>query len=205
MRDAVKAAFNAFTDRFEGHVSFMYCDVLGLVTTGRGNLIDPMPMALPLPWQKPDGTLATPAEITAEWNRIKGLQSIKMRGGYAYKPYATLFLSNDGIDALCLAKVVQFEGILRGRFPGWDDWCADAQLGVLSMSWAMGAAFNFPAFVRCANSGDWAGAAANCTINPTGNPGVIPRNTANRILFGNAAAVAAKGADPETLFYPGAP
>jgi hypothetical protein len=48
----------------------MYADVLGLITTGQGNLIDPKPAALALPWRNRDGALASSAEISAEWDRI---------------------------------------------------------------------------------------------------------------------------------------
>lgn len=216
MRDAVKAVFNSFTEKYEGHTSWMYLDILGLVTTGRGNLIDPMGAALGLPWQHKDGTPATQADIVAEWHRIKALQSMRNRGGYAYRPYASLHLTTEAVDALCLNKVQQFEHYLRQRFPHYDSWCADAQLGLVSMAWAMGPGFRFPAFVEAANGGSWelcAGHPGNPNVDPMArgfawinddhNPGVRPRNIANKQLFHNAADVEAYGADPSVLYYPG--
>ena len=59
MRGAVRAAVLEFTARFEGSLPFMYLDfhhkgdgtLDPLVTTGRGNLIDPLGAALRLPWR----------------------------------------------------------------------------------------------------------------------------------------------------------
>ena len=42
MRPSVFAAFPGFITRFEGRLPFMYLDTKGLVTTGVGNLIDPL-------------------------------------------------------------------------------------------------------------------------------------------------------------------
>jgi GH24 family phage-related lysozyme (muramidase) len=70
MKTAVAAIFPTFTERFEGHCTFLYCDVKGLVTTGRGNLVDPMSLALPLPWQI-DGSPATEAQVVDAWRPSK--------------------------------------------------------------------------------------------------------------------------------------
>jgi GH24 family phage-related lysozyme (muramidase) len=205
MRDSVKAAFNRFTDAFEGHTDFMYLDVLGWATTGRGNLIDPIELAINLPWLKADGTPASKGQITDEWNTIKALQSIRQRGGFAYKPYTTLHLAEDAIDTLCLQKVAANENALRKVFPAYDSWPADAQLGLLSMAWAMGTGFRFPNFTAAANRGDWQTAAEQCRMRTDGNPGVAPRNTANAKLFFNAELVTAYALDPSVLYYPNSP
>jgi hypothetical protein len=106
---------------------------------------------------------------------------------------------------VCLAKLAANETYLRQRYPAYDDWPADAQLGLLSMSWAMGPGFKFPAFDAAVTDLDFARAATVCSINSTNNPGVVPRNAANKQLFGNAAAVGAWALDPDVLWYPGAP
>lgn len=193
MRDSVKAAVNAFNDRFEGHLPYMYTDCKGLVTTGRGNLVDPLSVALALPWQMSDGSTASKAAVTAAWLAVKGawphVSSVNCRA------LTIIRLSEDAIDTLCLAKLAEDEAFLRTRYPAYDSWPAPAQLGILSMSWAMGPGFNFPAFRTAANAGDWATAAANCSINSAGNPGVIPRNVANHKLF----LAASVSTDPDTL------
>ncbi|HVF90038.1 MAG TPA: hypothetical protein VNH22_08215, partial [Blastocatellia bacterium] len=56
------------------------------------------------------------------------------------------------------------------------------------------------------NKLDFDAAAENCKISEVGNPGVIPRNKANKRLFQNAAAVLAGEADGfyqrQVLYYP---
>ena len=55
----------------EARVFHMYVDILGLVSTGLGNLIDPVGMATSLPWRRLDGSLATREEIVAAWHKVK--------------------------------------------------------------------------------------------------------------------------------------
>jgi GH24 family phage-related lysozyme (muramidase) len=231
MRDAVRAAFPSFTDRFEGCLGYMYTDVEGLVTTGRGNLIDfgkprahtgdPIVGSLPtsamlLPFQL-DGVPVDRATIATEFQTVKnawpGVQSV------ACKNITKLRLTQEAIDELTNNKLASLWHQLLDRFPGAEDWCADAQLGLCSMAWAMGAAFYFPHFLLAANTGDWMVAAgppgdANTVLTARGqawmkdgtpgqlhanvNPGLRPRNLANKILFSNAAL----STDPDTLFYP---
>ena len=53
---------------------------------------------------------------------------------------------------------------------------------------------------------DFNGAAAECKMDETGNPGLIPRNKANFTLFSNAAIVISgetgSGLQRSSLFYP---
>ena len=79
-------------------------------------------------------------------------------------------------------------------FQHFDKWPADAQLGLLSMAWALGApkiGNGWPNFKAACGKQDFDAAVKSCEINTVGNPGVIPRNTANRRLFKNATAVLA--------------
>jgi hypothetical protein len=114
----------------------------------------------------------------------------------------SLGLTDGAIDDLVRQRLDQNEGFLKKTFADWDSWPADAQLGVLSMAWAMGAGFpaHFPAFSAACKNGDWNLAAANCHINDAGNPGVRPRNDENVTLFKNASVVAG-GLDPSNLVY----
>jgi hypothetical protein len=226
MRQAVHDAFPAFTDKFEGKVSWMYLDVLGLVTTGRGNLIDPVTPALALPWKQAItggnfGALATRDQVVSEWMRVKALQSMKNRGGGAFSSVTTLRLASDDIDALTAQKLAENEEMLKKSFPGFDNWCADAQLALFSMAWAMGAGFSrlFPIFTSQGNGGHYLlcagppgdarvdlaargsswmrdGTPGQATANE--NPGLRPRNLANKVLWTNAQY----SQDPDVLWYP---
>lgn len=202
MRSAVAREFRDFTAKFEGVCSWLYLDVLGLVTTGIGNLVDPMPAALSLPWKNADGSYADRATIEAAWSKVKGAQTMKRLGGGAFAQLTSIRLDNEGIDDLVQARLATDDAYLAKRFPGYVAWPADAQLGILSMAWAMGPGFQFPKFEAAVERLDFDTAAAECAINAAGNPGVIPRNKANAICFSNAAVSARNGWDPETLIYP---
>ena len=206
MRLAVLNAFAGFTGKFEGSLDFMYLDDHvapdgspdPLVTTGRGNLIDPVGAALALPWlHRGDDAPATQDEITAEWTTIKDLTDMAPYGGNAFRSYTSLYLAQVAIDDLDAATLAQNERVVSRYFPKWESFPADAQLGILSMAWAMGPGFpvGYPLFTIAANRGDWSTAAAESTIvkNPPAG-----RNAANKLLFTNAA----HASNPDTLYYP---
>jgi hypothetical protein len=165
----------------------MYLDVKGLVTTGMGNLIDPLEAALRLTWHSADGATATPDEVRHEWHRIKTNLPLAHLGAKAAKRVATLHLNEADIDTLVFSKLDHDVAILKANpaFADFDDWPADAQLALLSMGWAMGPGFGtrFPRFSTACAAGDFAAAARDCAISTTGNPGVARRNAANRQAF----------------------
>jgi hypothetical protein len=195
----------------------MYLDVLGLVTVGVGNLVDPVTLAQALPFRfknRPGiaapGSPATPAEISAEWQRLKSNQALRNQLYTACDPLTQLELSDDSIDSLILSRLTSNEAYLKRQpaFQNFDTWPADAQLGLLSMAWAMGPGGpgGFPNFSAACQNSDFNRAAAECKMNEAGNPGLHPRNQANFTLFSNAAVVLAGGAQGgyqrSTLYYP---
>ena len=216
MRPAVAARFLEFTRPLEGTVEYMYVDVKGLVTIGIGNLIDPIGVALALPFvKKVGGAAATPAEITTEWTLIKDADNskqLKTKGHTACTALTKLKLTDAAILDLCTRRLSSNELELKKvkEFKTFDEWPADAQLALQSMAWAMGGAFAagtlWPSFRAACATMDFDGAAANCKMNESGNPGLIPRNAADVQLFKNAAAVMAGEADKyynrDTLYYP---
>jgi hypothetical protein len=187
----------------------MYLDVLGLVTTAIGVLIDPVEYAIALPWHwrdKPD-VPATAQEICDEWTRIKRNPKLAQWGHRPAEGLTNLRLSDEAVEEVTLAKADQMVVQLEKRFSEWDAWPADAQLGVLSMAWAMGPAFwrKFPAFDAAARAQDWSAAGRACSISTKGNPGIIPRNRHNERLFRSAAYVVDQGLDRERLWWPAGP
>lgn len=195
MRGVVFRAFPQFTRGLEGNVNHMYLDIKGLVTTGWGDLIDPIGAALSLPWLHDDNTLASQSEISDEWQSVKNGETS-----------TTLHLSDAGITALVNNKLLENEQTLRGLFPDWDNFPADAQLAILSLAWSYGPHLDqgpapFPKFIWAANSGDWETAALESHEEDSANPGLRPRNKANFVLLNNAAAVVAQGLDPDVLYY----
>jgi len=209
MRPSARAGFVPLTDDFEGCLNHMYTDSIGLVTTGRGNLIDPgrarnaatdpqngssSARAKALPWQMPDGSLAGPVTVDAAFWDVKNawpsVQSV------ACARLTSIRLSRAAVDSLTLSKLDQIWTQLVGRFPYLPTAPADAQLGHVSMAWAMGAGFQFPHFQAAAAQGDWNTCATECQM--TRPPVPVRRNAANRRLFTNATLAA----DPDVLYYP---
>ncbi len=206
MRSSVSSVFMQFSTDLEGRVPWMYVDVKGLVTVGIGNLIDPRPAALALPFHHDvTGEPATQEEVAAAWDDLKAnAAELGARGHKACERRNDLRLSPEAIDSLVLAKAAQNHEVLRGHFPAIDDVPADAQLGLHSMAWALGAAFapRWPNFTAAVRAGDFRTAADQCHMSEDGNPGVVPRNVANALLFRNAATVVDGGGDPEALHWP---
>lgn len=211
MRASVLSNFVTFNTPLEGLLSFMYLDQLGYVTTGMGDLIDPVSAALGLSWTNSNGSAASSSDITAAWNAVdaqrtqaKGtLQTggLAMQGGGVFGSLTTIRLTPAAIQQTVSAQLNSNETYARKYFPNWDDFCADAQMGILSMQWAMGAAFpaTFTQFTAAANSGDWTTASAQSVFRGTG---VQARINQDKILFGNAQVVADKSLDPDALYWP---
>src|SRR6478735_8862 len=100
MWQSVIDAFTDFSVKFEGKVPHLYLDIKNLVTTGVGNLVDPVGAALSLPWVMPDGSRASAAEITAQWHALKARPDLsKLHYRYA-APITTMRLTEDGIAQL---------------------------------------------------------------------------------------------------------
>jgi len=169
----------------------MYLDVRGLVTTGVGNLIDPVSLALALPWLKADGTPATQEEIQADWKRVKAMQPGQF--WTHYQAPNNLYLSDEAIDALVLAQLDKNANVLVGYFPDFASLPGGAQRAILSIAWAVGAGFppKWPNFSAAVRAHDWVSAANNSSISAANNPGIKPRNEANKA----ALLAAASGGD----------
>jgi hypothetical protein len=217
MYPSVRSIFRAFNEPFEGVVRYMYLDIKGLVTVGVGNLIDPVTAATGLPFRFKDkpgittpGKLATRGEIIAEWNRLKVDQNLAQKGHRACAPITNLELDDGAIDDLIGVRLSQNEVYLKRQkaFRDLENWPADAQLGLLSMAWAMGPGGppKFRHFSMACEKQDFDTAAEQCKISEAGNPGVVPRNQANRTLFHNASAVIAAESNFDLLrsmlYYP---
>lgn len=214
MHPQVKRTFPAWSAQFEGRVPYLYVDVKGLVTTGVGNLVDPVDSAVRLPWTV-KGQPAPKTLVRAEWGIVKrqakeipghpkglGLKDLHHKFAGAL---TTIRLSEAAIDELVDTKAEEFVGFMRTHyFPEFNTYPADAQLALLSMAWALGPGFpqTWTVLRNAVIRRDWGAAADYCKIKESGNAGVIPRNHANRFLFNNAAKVEAQGLPADKLWYP---
>lgn len=202
MRESVRKAWWDFNVPLEGYVMHMYADVKGLITTGVGNLIDPVQYAVPLNWRKPSGVLAMRNEIIAEWNRVKDDKNAAHMGHTYAARITSLRLREEDVRAMVLLKLASNDMFLSRRFKAWESWPADAQMAIHSLAWAAGTAFVFPKLERALNNEDFVTASVEVKMSEVGNPGLKPRNKANRIMLLNAANVVENGLDKEILFWP---
>lgn len=195
LRPVVREKFLAFTAPLEGVVRHFYLDTLGLPTIAYGCLVATEAEARALPMVYTSGVPATPDDCALDWRRVKGTPALAQKGYRAAATVARLRLTPEGVEAVTWAKLDKMLDHLGRRFPDFEAWPASAQLAVVSLSWACGPGFDFPKCVAALQRQDWAGAAAECQMRTAGNPGLIPRNRANRALLLGAAA----GGDPEVL------
>jgi GH24 family phage-related lysozyme (muramidase) len=196
---SVQNAWVTFNTPLEGMLTYMYTDSEGYVTTGMGNLIDPVSTALALPWQNSDGSPADQDTIQTQWQAVKdaypGVQSTGCAG------LTTIRLAQADVENLIFQKLQSNVNMLMTYFPGWTQLPADAQMGILSMAWAMGPGFpqTFGTFTNAVNTGDWATALAQSVFQGSG---IQARIDADNILFTNAGIVASQNLDPSVLYWP---
>ncbi len=253
MRQVIKETFFDFTAGREGFTPFMYCDILNLVTTGVGNLVDAGPNhnpggnspsivrarlnnvvsaaamtpAMRLPWRLKApgwtsknplaGNLVSPSEVADAWTKVKRQNEVvpdfSQRGGFAYAGLTNLTLDMEAIKKLFGDTLRDFDAKVAAKYPTYEQWPADAQMAVLSMSWAMGPNFNFPAFKAAVDRMDFKSAAQQSffkggggKLEPVGEDPAshrAGRNLENYKMFLTAAEVVKGGVDRDRLFFPG--
>jgi hypothetical protein len=207
LKDAVLASFADWNSQFEGALPFMYTDIKGLVTTGIGNLIDPVARALVLPWENQDGSPSSQDQIAAAWRIVKGAWPKVQSNNCEH--LTTIRLSKAGIQQLVESRLKSNDAFMASKFPGYHDWTADAQMASHSLGWAMGLGHldphtgDFKEWIRAMSQSppDYRAASEAAHMNETGNPGLVPRNLANIVLFENAARILEGTGDPEVLYY----
>lgn len=209
-RNSVVDAFAKTQQPWEGQADVMYTDVLGLVTTAIGYLIDDKSgpngygPALTIPWvHKSDGQPATHDEIVQDWQTVKNAHT--QSGTFDLpndKKITQLKIPETVIQDLTASRMASNEKELLKSLPGFAKFPADAQMGIHGMAWAMGGGFipvdGFKTFGDAANRGDWVAAKAASNFK-----GVAPQRKAGHDkMFDNAAAVVAGKLDPDKLWYP---
>jgi Putative peptidoglycan binding domain len=215
MKQSVTDYWIEFNEPLEGRVNYMYCDMKGLVSTGVGNLIDAtkQPMTAPSTAERSAslnlarqfrwtvaGNPASSDDVANDWDAVKARMDLATSGHLAYKPLTQLRLTDDEINRMIFVRFAEMETILKSRseFSDFDNWPADAQLALMSMSWGMGPKFKFPVFQGFVADGDWANSATECRFQP--DVGTIKiRNILDAQSFVNAARVVDEGHDPEQL------
>ena len=217
MYPSVAAAFVPSISGEEGVVHWPYLDNKGLVTAGIGLLVDngsghAPPVMLALPWKIEAPGLAartaTNAEIEAAWQKVKAQQAWASHGGgqQEWADLTDIRLDDAGILNATTQWLQQNEPTLRKFFPGYDKLPADAQLGLLGMSYAMGSAFapGYPSFTRAVNAvvPDFVTASNQSAINKNVTDAIAAHNETNKQLFLNAAAAQHSQTPYSQLWWP---
>ena len=209
MSDVLYSTVHAVLRKFitvdcrEGETGVMYLDRHDppLVTTGCGNLIDPKPAALKLPWRFRRTKLpAGPDAVSAEWELVKAdVAHSNYRLSY-WEARAVLELAPETISKLFEDTVQTFQDGLARDFKDLGRRTADEQLGLMGMAWGLGprfrAAGKYPRFCAAWDARDFAGMVRECSIK---NP---YHDLHDRVCFNNAAVVVARGMDPKLLRWP---
>jgi hypothetical protein len=203
---SVMAAFAQFSAALEDRVTFAYQDSRPehFVTTGVGYLIDPIETALPpvIPWQI-DGRAATIEEVREQWRLVKENIDPKLMSVGAQKiPGNTMRLTYADVDVLTTKRANGMVSALARYFPNVLQWPADAQLGLLGVTWGTGA--NLPRvsfmadFVVALKADDFP------TMATTAHWANITRDRRAELqrLFTNAEYVLEQGGDYTTLNWP---
>lgn len=201
LRASARAVFFRVNAPLEAVIAWMYADIRGYVTTGLGNLADPIDRAIGLPFKHGNGSLASRADIEAEWHIVKDdPDAARLGASHTFKT-TFLRLSLADIEQLVTERLNANVTFLRHRFPNFDGFCADAQLGLNCWAWAGGPGLYAPKFEAALLRGDFVTASEEVRLNDATNPGLTPRNKINKALFLNAARVVREGLDPDVLLY----
>ena len=183
-RASVIAVFPSFTRHFEGYCLAPYRDVEGWPTVAAGNLASPISVWRSLPWVI-DGRPATADEIDRDWTSLHSAPfGLKYAAGY-FAPYTKVRLTVPGADKVVDDRLQLNDRELAARLsPGrWEELPARAQLALHSWAWADGPEGHAPHLWAAVEAGDWTTAANEVHLEDSHNPGLVPRNAANKALL----------------------
>lgn len=151
--------------QWEGVCEWMYLDVVGLVTTGIGNLLKTPDAACELPWLLPDGSPAEEADIRRGWADVKGSKPGKRAS--AYKLVCGLRLAEEDVQALVEQRLEnEFLPGLRKLVPGFEDYPEPARECLVDLAYNLGlrGLGKFTTFLAAVRSRSYLAAARSCSV-----------------------------------------
>ena len=164
--DAAAPAINATVQglrKWEGLYTYLYRDNRGYFTTGIGNLTNTLEKCLKLPWRV-GGELATPGEITRQWNAAQDSASGNYKPQY-YENLTTMRISErDAIDLCAFRLRNEFLPALRERFQDFNTFPSTAQQALIDMIYSLGAGGldKFKTMVQACKVRNFIGASQAC-------------------------------------------
>ena len=90
------------------------------------------------------------------------------------------------------------------RYPSFEAWPADAQLGFCLVSWVIGPGFHIAAFKDAVARPvpDFSLAAESCAVPERGHPGALALNSWVKRMFQNAGRVLDLELSPKWIYFP---
>ena len=214
-----------FTEPLEGGFAadcmFMVQDLqvatgMGITFKGKGDRNGGLAMAVALEWVfKPEHPKANqkcdPSDIARDYDVVLGMEELGRQGpGHLaeWKRVTNCRITKDGLrDGVRNRVIFNINFIKTQRKIGppignFDTFPADAQLCVVSLTWAIGNEFGFPKFCAACRKADWFEAANECTL--SNKEGTLPRRSREQqLMMHNAGCTALGLGDPDKLHFPG--
>lgn len=144
---------------YEGSVSHMYLDSVGLVTVGIGSLLQRAEDAQKLPFMVRDsGAPANAEQILHEWELLAAMQQNNYAASY-FKRFTDLELSDEAIAQQTIDHLEHFyDGLVR-EVDGFDDFPEASKKAIMDMTFNLGlngVVRKFPKFITAFRNKEWA-------------------------------------------------
>lgn len=151
---------------FEGNIPWMYLDTAANVTVGVGFMLPDERAAEAMRFRLPNGLLAHPLDIIADFHRVKA----KTAGmdAEAYKCPTSVYLSDATIMATLEEKLDTAQTQMCVAYPAYTTWPATAKMGALDMGYNLGVLrlqAEYPDWDKAVQAQDWKEAAVQCARN----------------------------------------
>lgn len=206
MHESARKQIVEYLTFFEGHVTWMYLDSIGLVTTGVGILLDPYSKygkAIKSWYNKTTSQLATEKEIYEEFQMVKsknGPQGVPVWNKdpsqnfthyKAFEPITNLRATETDLKNAMLSAIAKKEKDCKDYFKDFDTFPADVQVVLIQMNYAGGLYHRKKDLAPLLEKRDWLGARqyTYLTNSRQGRDGYKKYNAAFQQLMQNAHIV----------------
>lgn len=212
--------FWKFTEPLEGGMAadcmFMVQDLqvataMGITFTGKSNRNAGLRMAQQLEWtNKITGNICTDPEIARDYDEVLKHDDLGRLGPGRlgqWKAMTNCRITLNGLKKGVRTRVLFNIDYVRTKRTGnkylgdFDKFPADAQLCIISLTWANGNEFNYPAFAKACREANWFEASRECGFKSKEN--TLPlRQKHQEDMMRNAGYVAQGAASPAKLQWP---
>ena len=180
-KETFVGAYN-FIKPYEGISPYLYLDINGNPTIGRGRMLNSKEafMALPLYYKNPMmGMMPTSQEDKlAEWNRIQEMKAAGMYGtkygAGVYAPHTQLYLGNDEINRMFAQDISnRYDELMQ--YPWYQKMPTGMQIPILDAHYHVGIS-DFNDLRQAAENGEYFNVCKELHRADNGNAGFIRRN-----------------------------